>query len=451
MQNRFIVLALISLTIIFLSSVIKVDFNQVLADATKLTTFSTENRGFIFESRLVPNASINLDLNLGSPFIGLIGGSGSSLGSSINLDINNGTPFISLKGGTAAPNTSINLDLNKSNPFIKLKGGTITANTSLNLGINNDSPFISLKGGQNILNDSSVDIDFNKGSPFIKLYGGISTSYTSINLNLRKDNPFIAIEGGITDPNAIIYLDLNRGSPFIKLNGGGNAPNASIDFDLNRGTPFIRIKSGPGAPMILYSANAAGTPINPAGFLYVIDPPSLGGTYSVLSFFPPQPAGGKEGKVVFQQVIDVSKIDFLPILAKTPTTTSDIHQVATKEYVDNSISDNPYVRCPYYGRVRNGRLYGLTHGWNDEGTGNDMLYCCRKYKTIFIGSGGRSYGTNDDLTFDTIASGGSWSIVYQHNDDPNNKNHYLCDEKGYVASPDTPVQKLEQYLFSVNP
>jgi len=338
MQNRFIVLALVSLTIIFLSLVVKVDFNQVLADATKLTTFSTENRGFIFESRLVPNASINLDLNLGSPFIGLIGGSGSSLGSSINLDINNGTPFISLKGGTAAPNTSITLDLNKSNPFIKLKGGTITANTSLNLGINNDSPFISLKGGQGILTDSSVDIDFNKGSPFIKLYGGISTLYTSINLNLRKDNPFIAIEGGISDPNAIIYLDLNRGSPFIKLNGGGNAPNASIDFDLNRGTPFIRLKSVSGAPMILYSAGAAGTPINPAGFLYVIDPPSLGGTYSVLSFFPPQPAGGKEGKALFQQVINISKIDFLPIFAKTPTTTSDIHQVATKEYVDNNIA-----------------------------------------------------------------------------------------------------------------
>jgi len=189
MQNRFIVLALVSLTIIFLSLVVKVDFNQVLADATKLTTFSTENRGFIFESP------------------------------------------------STAPNASINLDLNSGKPFIGLKAG------------------------------------------------------------------------------------------------------------------------GAGAQITLYSARSVGAD-EYAGFLYVQNPEKPIDNYSVLWFLPPQL--NKEGKALFQQVINGGSPSFLPIFAQTPTTTSDIHQVATKEYVDNNIANNNLIQGGYVEFWR-GKKTGFPH------------------------------------------------------------------------------------------
>jgi hypothetical protein len=192
MQNRFIVLALISLTIIFLSLVVKVDFNQVLADATKLTTFSTANRGFIFESP------------------------------------------------STAPNTSINLDLNSGKPFIGLKAG------------------------------------------------------------------------------------------------------------------------GAGAQITLYSARSVGSD-EYAGFLYVQNPETPINNYSVLWFLPPQL--NREGKALFQQVINGGSPSFLPVFAQTPTTTSDIHQVATKEYVDNNIANNNLIQGGYVEFWRGKKVKDIGFGY----------------------------------------------------------------------------------------
>lgn len=82
MPNRSLRLALVLVVIIFLSLVVKFDFRQVLAligAPRKLTTFTTENQGFKFQSpSTAPQTFINVDLGLGNPMLGFKSGTGGA-------------------------------------------------------------------------------------------------------------------------------------------------------------------------------------------------------------------------------------------------------------------------------------------------------------------------------------------------------------------------------------